>query len=44
MNNRKINKLIKDLKDIDVYKFEEIEYMKVEDFVKVWTKFLEGAK
>lgn len=44
MNNIKLNKLIKDLKDIDVYKFDDIEYMKVQDFVEVWKKFLEGAK
>lgn len=38
MNNRKINKLIKDLENLDVYEFENEKYIKVDDFMEVWGK------
>lgn len=44
MNNRKVNTLIKDMKDLDVFEFENENYIKVDDFVKVWQKFLSGGK
>lgn len=44
MNNRKVNTLIKDMKDLDVFEFENEKYIKVDDFVEVWQKFLSGGK
>lgn len=40
MNNRKINKFIKDLKNLPVYEFEGENYIKVDEFMKVWQVML----
>ncbi len=44
MNDRKVNKLIKDLQNLDVFEFENEKYIKVDDFVEVWQIFLSGGK
>lgn len=44
MNDRKVNKLIKDLQNLDVFEFENEKYIKVDDFFEVWQTFLSGGK
>lgn len=44
MNDRKVNKLIKYLQNLDVFEFENEKYIKVDDFVELWQTFLSGGK